>query len=177
MYRGNALLCGHWSCSRGGGVSAAIIGSFRKHYPLVLDAHDLLRSAGIEVTSPIGTSVLDPGKHFVRFASDSVRLTDPQVQTLALHRILRADAVLVIAPNGYVGRTTCYEIGRIIQSDVPLYFTELPVDLPLFVPPSHIAKPSRFVTILNSGQQRPLYADQRSGDWERRLIQRDYLDL
>ena len=46
--------------------------------------------------------------------------------------------MFVVAPGGYVGRTTCYEIGRIIQENRPLYFSESPQDLPLYVPKSHV---------------------------------------
>jgi hypothetical protein len=44
----------------------------------------------------------------------------------------------VVAPEGYVGKTTCYEIGRVLQAGKPLYFSNAPQDLPILVP-------SRFV--------------------------------
>src|SRR4051794_5310793 len=114
-------------------TSIAIIGSFRQHYKEVLDAWEVFTRAGIEVTSPKGTSILEGGIPFVRFESDEGRLSDEEVQLIALHRILRASVVYTVAPNGYVGRTTCYEIGRIIQARKPIYFSERPVDLPISI--------------------------------------------
>src|SRR4051812_26400007 len=95
--------------------SVAIIGSFKQHYEKVCQAWRALTDLGLEVMSPKGTPIIEPGISFVRFISDDTKWDDPMVQTVALHRILGANFVFVVAPSGYVGRTTCYEIGRIIQ--------------------------------------------------------------
>jgi hypothetical protein len=71
--------------------SAAIIGSFRQHYDAVLAAVQAFRAARWHVTSPLGTGIIEDGIPFVRFVSDDENLDDAAVQTLALHRILRAD--------------------------------------------------------------------------------------
>ncbi|GAB1511728.1 hypothetical protein JCM33774_37700 [Actinophytocola sp. KF-1] len=93
------------------GRTVAIIGSFRQHYPDVLVAWLEFRDAGWEVTSPLGSQVIEEGIPFVRFRTDEPAWDDPTVQTAALHRILRACLTYVVAPGGYVGRTTCYELG------------------------------------------------------------------
>jgi len=54
----------------------------------------------------------------------------------------------VVAPNGYVGKTTTYEIGRIIQAQRPLYFSESPDDLPIKIPTKHICSASHLATLL-----------------------------
>jgi hypothetical protein len=118
--------------------TVAIIGSFKQHYKPVLDVWSLFRSRGYVITSPKGDPVIEEGIPFVRFTSDPVAEDDAAVQTIALHRILRADFVYVVAPGGYVGRTTCYEIGRIIQAGRPIYFSAQPNDLPLCIPPQRI---------------------------------------
>jgi hypothetical protein len=159
------------------GKTAAIIGSFRQHYPAVVDAVDALRKAGIEVTSPLGTGILEPGIDFVRFESDDTSYDDSTVQTIALHRILRADAVYVIAPDGYIGRTTSYEIGRIRQAERPVYFSERPRDLPIEVLDGHIPSATQFAaSVIHSGHTDCECMTTENAELERRLLVGDYLD-
>jgi hypothetical protein len=120
----------------------AVIGSFKQHYEPVRIAIGAFRAAGLVVTSPLGADVVKPGIDFVRFTSDDPRCDDATVQTIALHRILGADVVYVVAPEGYVGRTTCYEIGRAVQARKPIFFSERPADLPVRIPDSHVLSPA-----------------------------------
>ena len=157
--------------------SIAVIGSFRRHYEPVLEAIQTFRRAGLVVTSPLGDEIVEPGIEFVRFSSDRVDWGSPQVQTLALHRILRAELTYVVAPGGYVGRTTCYEIGRVVQADRPLYFSEHPHDLPVHVPDSHVLPASELSSRIASQTPVPLHANEGGelAQWERRLLTGDYL--
>lgn len=118
--------------------NVAIIGSFRQQYKAVLSAFNSFTEAGLVVTSPLGTTILENGVSFVRFESDPTNWVNHHIQTVALHRILRADFVFVVAPNGYIGKTTCYEVGRIVQAKRPIYFSSYPDDLPIYVPDEHI---------------------------------------
>jgi len=118
--------------------SVAIIGSFKQHMADIGDAKEVFEQVGIAVLTPIDIEIIEPSIPFVRLVKDDPIQSDSTVQTITLHRILRADAVYVMAPKGYVGRTTCYEIGRIMQARRPIYFSEHPIDLPIQIPPSHI---------------------------------------
>jgi hypothetical protein len=140
-------------------IKIAIIGSFKKHYRSVLKALTAFQKIGVVVTSPKGTSIIKEGEPFVRFVSDQKDAANPLIQTIALHRILRADLVYVVAPQGYVGNTTCYEIGRIIQCKRPLYFSAKPEDLPIEVPSGHIMDIDKIVDLIASGFNsfKPLY--------------------
>lgn len=137
-------------------ATVAIIGSFRQHYDAVLTAHREFTSRGIQVTSPLGARVLVEGIPFVRFETDAGHLTDAGVQEKALELILGSDAVYVVAPSGYVGRTTCYEIGRILERGVPLYFTEHPVDLPILVDAAHILDAAELAELILERRVEPL---------------------
>jgi hypothetical protein len=119
-------------------ITIAVIGSFKQHNDVVQRACATFRSAGLEVTSPVGNEVVTPAIPFVRFTTDQESWSDAAVQSLALHRILRASITYVVAPDGYVGRTTCYEIGRLLQARRPLYFSDAPKDLPIFVAPQFV---------------------------------------
>lgn len=114
--------------------SVAILGSFKQHYEDVLKSLGTFAQAGICVTTPPDTGLLKPGIPFVRFESDDAEWSDEMVQVVALHRIFRADYIFVVVPDGYVGRSTCYEIGRAIQAKKTIYFSERPEDLPLMIP-------------------------------------------
>lgn len=119
--------------------SVAIIGSFRQHYGAVLEAIELFKEAGWSVCSPAGTKVVEPGIDFVRFETDQPDLSDAEIQAVTLENIFAADLTFVVAPGGYVGRTTCYEIGRLLQARRPVVFSEHPRDLPVGVPEEHVA--------------------------------------
>ncbi len=135
--------------------SVAIIGSFRQYYDQVMRAEQVLGAAGLEITSPQGTYLVDQEQEFVRFQEDRGEWSDEMLQVVTLHRILRADFVYAVVPGGYVGRATCYEIGRTIQSNQPLYFSEKPEDLPITIPPSHVLTPGEIVDQLAAGSFDP----------------------
>jgi hypothetical protein len=132
--------------------SVAIIGSFRKFYDQVLAVSDIFNEMDIPVTSPAGSDIIEPDIPFVRFTSDDTNFSDTMVQTITLKRILKASAIYVVNPDGYVGRTTCYEIGRIIQSRKPIYFSEMPTDLPINIPKSHIVHPKELAKLILKGR-------------------------
>lgn len=44
----------------------------------------------------------------------------------------------MVAPGGYVGVTTCYELGRAHGRRIPTYFSDVPRDLPIEVPPGSV---------------------------------------
>ncbi|MBF4513618.1 hypothetical protein ITJ66_14100 [Plantibacter sp. VKM Ac-2885] len=156
--------------------TVAIIGSFRKYYADVLQAHATFREGGITVTTPLATEI-SSGDEFVRFISDPVEWDDHLIQSTAMHRILRADAVYVVAPGGYVGRTTCYEIGRVLQVNRPLFFSEHPADLPIRVDTSHIVSPKALASGILGGMILSNYSDDSDHSLlERRLQVGDYVN-
>ncbi|MFF3657717.1 hypothetical protein [Streptomyces olivochromogenes] len=96
----------------------------------------------MEIRSPSLSSILDTSVEFVRFTSDPVDATDHEIQLHTLRRILSSDLVYVVAPGGYIGRTTCYEIGRVHERGVPAFFSEYPKDLPIVVRSESVVKPT-----------------------------------
>lgn len=123
----------------------AIIGSFRRaRYGGVLEVIRTFRDAGFEIVSPSGAEIV-AGEEFVRFETDDASSSDFLVQSLTLEKIFTADAVYVVAPERYVGNTTCYEIGRVVQRRQPIYFSEYPVDLPVHIPDWCVVPPDQFV--------------------------------
>lgn len=159
--------------------SVALIGSFRKHMQEIRQIRGLFLSEGIEVTTPQGDEIEDQDEEFVRFREEFEDEDDPTVQSIAMHRILRADATYVIAPEGYVGRTTCYEIGRIVQAARPLYFSQRPKDLPLYVPNGYIVGQDQLARMIlgTEGQLSTLHAEgeERCSVLERGLLNGEFV--
>lgn len=156
-------------------ASVAVIGSFRReNYDKVVETINAFRAAGLVVKSPSGDEIVS-GVEFVRFASDKQDASDAEIQTATLENIFDADAVYVVTgPHGYVGKTTCYEIGRIVQRKQPIYFFEYPDDLPVHIPPAHVAEPAEFVLRFVEQKEKPswLYESHIGEifDGERRLV-------
>lgn len=133
----------------------AIIGSFRKYYKEILELIKLFKGYGLYVWSPKESEICDSIEDFVIFKSDNPEYTPAEIQTITLERILRADMVYVYNPHGYIGRTTCYEIGFCLSRCKPIYFFEEPKDLPIhFVKSKQILLPEEFCNLVcnNSGE-------------------------
>ncbi|MEU9135774.1 hypothetical protein AB0D33_07345 [Streptomyces sp. NPDC048404] len=141
-------------------VSISLLGSFRRHYPEVLLAAQFFQESGMEVLSPSISSVLDTSVEFVRFASDASDATDHEIQLRTLRSILSSDLVYVVAPGGYIGRTTCYEIGRVHERGIPTFFSEYPKDLPIVVRPESVVKPSSLAKEIEELGRVPVVSDE-----------------
>lgn len=119
-------------------VSISVIGSFRKHYQQVVIAVQQFEALGLDVRSPAVSRIINPGDEYVRFETDPPDSSDQAIQAVTMARILSSDIVYVVSPGGYIGRTTCYELGRVQERAIPVYFSARPGDLPLAVHPGRI---------------------------------------
>lgn len=120
---------------------------------------------------------MNPGAEFVVTSTDPDGLAYHLIEAIAMHRILRADMVYTHAPGGYVGKTTCYEIGRVLQAGRPLYFSEEPRDLPIAVPETAIVPASDLISWLQSHKPEPIIASLEGQEevLEKRLVSGDYI--
>lgn len=129
----------------------AIIGSFQKYYSEVLTIIKIFKQAGLYVSSPKESFISGRIEDFVIFESDKKDYSPAEIQMITLEKILNADAVYVYNPNGYVGKTTCYEIGFCLSRNKPIYFYDYPDDLPIPVlKNSQILKPEEFVDFISN---------------------------
>jgi hypothetical protein len=156
-------------------ASVALIGSFRKHLAQIRETRKFFIARGIEVTTPLGNEVMDTDAEFIRFYEEFNAEDNHTIQTITMHRILRADATYVVNVGGYLGNTGCYEIGRIVHAGRPLYFSERPLDLPLSVPNEFIVTRERMAALLLEGRLTTLHAegDDRCAELERALLASD----
>lgn len=115
-------------------ITCCIIGSFRQFYKEVCDAYREFSNAGVTVLSPKVSTIVDPSEWFVKLRTDDSGATPVEIQLKTLEFILGSSFIYVVAVSGYVGPTTCYEMGRIHQRGIPLFFSEPPRQLPIPVP-------------------------------------------
>lgn len=108
----------------------SIIGSFRKenHYSKIVEIIERLKSNCINVLSPKGSEIVNSVDNFVVFSSDDPNLTSIEIEEETLQKIFSSDIVYVCDVDGYIGRTTAYEIGRCVMRNKELYFMEYPLD-------------------------------------------------
>lgn len=111
--------------------TVAIIGSFKKYYSEILDIIQIFKRAGLYVLSPKESYINGRIDDFVIFESDRKDFSPAEIQMITLDKIIKADMVYVYNPNGYVGKTTCYEIGFCFSKKKPIYFFDYPDDLPI----------------------------------------------
>lgn len=129
----------------------AIIGSFQKYYDEILSIIKMFKQTGLYVLSPKESFINYKIKDFVIFESDRKDYTPAEIQMITLEKILKADAVYVYNPNGYVGKTTCYEIGFCFSKNKPIYFYNYPDDLPIpIIESEQILSPKAFANMISN---------------------------
>lgn len=106
--------------------SVSLIGSFRRYYAEVRKAAEVFRAAGIVVNSPPMSRIIDLDREFVRFESDPPQASDGELQDATLEKIFSSDFVYVVNPKGYIGLHTAYELGRIHERGIAVYYAEPP---------------------------------------------------
>lgn len=119
-------------------LSVSIIGSFRKHWLDIVAARSMFTVMGYDVLTPIGEAELDGNLEFVRLTTNDSEMSNEKIEADVLSKLERSDLVYVVAPKGYVGRTTAMEIGWSKQSESMIYYSERPKDLPIIVFDSEI---------------------------------------
>lgn len=126
-----------YSCSSS--AKGCIIGSFKKYYTTdIVGLIEKFNENGIDILSPQKSVIVDPNADFVILESDDQRMPEHEIQAKVFEQEKDSDFVYVWDPDGYVGRTTCYEIGRISERGTPIYYKEKPIDIPLKIPVDRI---------------------------------------
>lgn len=133
----------------------AIIGSFQKYYNEIKNIIKLFKKEGLLVSSPKESHVKKKIDDFVIFESDNQTQSPEEIQMVTLQKIMSADAVYVYNPGGYIGRTTCYEIGFCFSRCKPIYYFQKPVDLPIPLNSvEQVINPSEFAKLVTMKKQR-----------------------
>lgn len=108
-----------------------IIGSFRKYYEETCKLIDLFEQKGVEVMSPKKSFIVDDIDGFVVLNTDERNQRPFIIQEHVFENIKISKLVYVWNPEGYLGNSTCYEIGKVMEMGKPILFKEIPKDLPI----------------------------------------------
>ena len=138
-------------------LKGCIIGSFRKYYDDILHIIDLFEKSGHIVLSPKSSQIVKDENGFVILKSDNPDFSHIDIQTIVFHRAFRSDFVYVWNPSGYIGKTTCYEIGRLIERGIPIFYKEMPTDVPIYIPQGSIIPVDVFIEYISTQNELPRY--------------------
>lgn len=143
-------------------MTGCIIGSFRKYYEEILENIKLFEKNGHTILSPKFSKIEKDENGFVILASDIQTFSHVDIQTMVFHRAFRSDFVYIWNPNGYIGKTTCYEIGRLTERKIPLYFKEVPNDVPLYIPDGSIITVQDLITFIATYNGLPTFREEKN---------------
>ena len=132
-------------------MKIGIIGSFKQYFDEIVDLKTKLQKLGHEITNPSGNMLTKSHVDFVRTDFDNINCADWEIQTEVFYKLFASDFVYVLVINNYIGKTTSYEVGRLIQRKIPLFFSDQPNDLPILVPEVNILDPIRLFGDLEKG--------------------------
>lgn len=124
-------------------MNITIIGSFRKYYSEICSLIDDFEHNGINVLSPTKSYIVKEANGFVLLKSDNNCVNPYQIQQRVFEYAEKSDFIYVWNPNGYIGLTTAYEIGRIVEKGRTIFFKEKVKDLPIFLPDQNIKSPDQ----------------------------------
>ena len=132
-------------------------GSFRKHLEEIKRTHQTLTNAGIEVLAPTISEIRAAQDGFVLFEGD--KSDDPRmVELLYLHNLKRLGAdgfSYFVNPEGYIGKSTSYELGIAHISNVRCFFLNKPQDHPAYLHKNSIWKPKELVEYIQNRGELP----------------------
>jgi ADP-ribose pyrophosphatase YjhB (NUDIX family) len=131
--------------------SVSLVGSFRRHYPEVLRAAAIFTAAGIMVKSPPISRIIDPVRDYVRFESDPPQDSDFDLQAATLEKIFSSDFVYVVNPGGYMGTMTAYELGRVVERGMAVYYAQPPEGFLISIPDGTVLSAEELVAGLAGG--------------------------
>jgi ADP-ribose pyrophosphatase YjhB (NUDIX family) len=120
-----------------------IHGSFQKHFDEITRVHRIFAEAGIEVLAPELSDIIAIENGFATLESDVTK--DPRMtELLYLHNLKRLGAngfSYFIDPEGYIGKSTSYELGIAQISNVRCFFMAPPADHPAYLHSNSIWQP------------------------------------
>ena len=100
--------------------------------------------------SPQKSFIVDDIDGFVILDTDEKNQKPFIIQEHVFENIKKSQIVYVWNPDGYLGNSTCYEIGKITEMKKTIIFKELPKDLPIRIENKMIKNPEELIMWLNS---------------------------
>ena len=95
-----------------------LIGSFQKYFVDIIEIMEYFSARNIEITSPKGKNITENINRFVRLDCDNTKLSNSMIQSITFTRLFNSDLIYVVDIKGYLGNTTSYEIGRLMEKNL-----------------------------------------------------------
>ena len=107
--------------------SVAILGSFGKHYELIVEIANKFKKSGFNVLVPRLDGIQDSNQGFLLLVGDESN--DPKkLENSYIGNCLKADFVYVCDKDGYIGTTVAFELGVLSCYNQEIFFMEKPKD-------------------------------------------------
>lgn len=124
-------------------IQCVLHGSFRKHFELIKEVHDVFTAAGIEVVAPKKTDLISIKNGFALLEGEENQ--DPRlIELLYLHHLKKIGKngfSYFVNPEGYIGKSASYELGIAQISNTRCFFYHELEDHPAYVHKNAIWKP------------------------------------
>lgn len=131
----------------------AILGSFGKHYDLIVDTASIFSESQFQVLVPKLAGIQSQNNGFIILNGDAT--DDPrELEVDYLNNCLDADCVYVCNMDGYIGTTVAFELGVLVNCGQEVYFMQRPSDK-LFcsmmsVSDDAVYAPSELIAMMNA---------------------------
>ena len=133
--------------------TVAILGSFGKHYDLIIEAANIFKTNGIEVLVPKLDGKQESKGDFILLVGDNSD-NPKELELNYIKKCLEADFVYVCNKDGYIGTTVALELGILSSYKQEIFFMERPSDDLLFklikCPNANIGDPESIVKQLDN---------------------------
>jgi len=107
-------------------ICVVIVGSFNRHLEQIRQTISKFELEGIRVLSPKPSKPISRKNGFVMLECN--KGTPGEIESDVLKAISQSDLLYVVDPDGYIGRSTSFEIGYAFSRNIPIYSLEKPKD-------------------------------------------------
>lgn len=139
------------------GVKCVLHGSFRKHFDLIQKTYEIFTKAGIEIIAPKKSEIASFTKGFAFFKGEE-NLDPRLIELLYLHNLKRLGSngfSYFVNPEGYIGKSTSYELGIAQLSNVRCFFYESLEDHPAYIHKNSVWRPEDLACYISEKRELP----------------------
>ena len=138
-------------------IRCILHGSFRKHFDLIQEVHDIFTAAGIEVIAPKKSELVSIENGFALLEGEENQ--DPRlIELLYLHNLKKLGAngfSYFVNPEGYIGKSASYELGIAQISNTRCFFHHELDDHPAYVHKNSVWSPNSLAEYVHQYNELP----------------------
>ena len=142
------------------GIACVIHGSFSKHFKEIQRTAALFELAGIQVLAPKQDSLTDSQDGFA-FFKDEIGQDPRYIELKYLHNLKKLGATgfsYFVNPDGYIGKSTSYELGIAQLTNTHCFFSHKVTDHPAYVQHNAIWSPELLMNYILDNHKLPVPA-------------------